>query len=161
MTPSSSFSKWLLPFESSGIPKSPQVRFLIVWSSLNHFLVHQPAAMYSIHFQSTHTSYSQYLWSDPHLGSSRKTVVWLFCRSSPYAKAVGCFHRGAASLMFDGVLNGTLSEKKVSTAGVTQGNLELLLSPNSPDLTQTQAKQEKTLDWPHVLISLKENSSTW
>ena len=48
--------------------------------------------------------------------------------------------------MFDGVLNGTLSEEKVSTTGVTQGNLGLLLSPNSPDLTQTQAKQEKTLD---------------
>ena len=40
--------------------------------------------------------------------------------------------------MFDGVLNATLSEEKVFTAAVTQGNLELPLSPNSFDLHQTK-----------------------
>ena len=38
------------------------------------------------------------------------------------------------SLMFDRILNATLSEEKFSTTGVTQGNLELPLLPNSLDL---------------------------
>ena len=41
----------------------------------------------------------------------------LFCRNNLRAKAVCCFHRGALSLMFDGILNMTLSEEKVSTTG--------------------------------------------
>ena len=36
--------------------------------------------------------------------------------------------------MFDEVLYATLSEEKISTIAVTQGNLELTLLPNSPDL---------------------------
>ena len=63
--------------------------------------------------------------------------------------------------MFDGILKVTLSEEKVSTTGVTQGNLELLLRPNSPDSHQTQIQEDEIMDWPHVFISLKENSSTW
>ena len=39
--------------------------------------------------------------------------------------------------MFDGILNVTLSEE-VSTTGVTQGNLELLLLPDSLNSHQTQ-----------------------
>ena len=35
------------------------------------------------------------------------------------------------SLMFDRILNATLSEEKVSTTRVTEWNLELPLSPNS------------------------------
>ena len=38
-----------------GISKSLEVWFLIVWSSLNLFLVHQPAAKNSMQLQSTHT----------------------------------------------------------------------------------------------------------
>ena len=57
----------------------------------------------------------------------------LFFGNSLGVKAVGCFRRGAPSLMFDGILNVTLSEEKVSTTEVTQGNLKLLLRPNSPD----------------------------
>ena len=57
----------------------------------------------------------------------------LFCGNSLCVKAVGCFRREAPSLMFDGILNVTLSEEKVSTTDVTQGNLKLLLRPNSPD----------------------------
>ena len=39
--------------------------------------------------------------------------------------------------MYDGILNVTLSEN-VSTTRVTQGNLEIRLPPDSPDLHQTQ-----------------------
>ena len=63
-----------------------------------------------------------------------------------YRLAVGRFCRGASSFMFDGILNVTLSEEKVSTTGVTQGNLELLLRPNSPDSHQTQIQEGKILD---------------
>ena len=57
-----------------------------------------------------------------------ESLWWgFFCGSSLHARAVGCFRRGV--LIFDGVLNATLSEEKVSTIGVTQGNLELLLPP--------------------------------
>ena len=69
-----------------------------------------------------------------------------FCGNSLRVKVVGCFRRGAPSLMFDGILNVTLSEEKVSTTGVTQRNLELLLRPNSPDSQQTQIQEYKILD---------------
>ena len=61
----------------------------------------------------------------------------LFCRKSQLVNPVGCFCRGVPSLMFDGILNVTLSEE-VSTTGVTQGNLELLLLPDSLNSHQTQ-----------------------
>ena len=54
-----------------------------------------------------------------------------FCGNSQRVKAVGCFRGGAVSLMFDRILNATLSEEKVSTTRVTEWNLELPLSPNS------------------------------
>ena len=57
----------------------------------------------------------------------------LFCGNSLRVKVDGCFSRRAPLLTFDGVLNVTLSEVKVSITGVTQGNRELLLRPNSPD----------------------------
>ena len=41
-------------------------------------------------------------------------------------KAVGCFCRGAPSMMFGGIVDATLS-KKVSTTGATHKNLELSL----------------------------------
>ena len=47
--------------------------------------------------------------------------------------------------MFDGILNVTLSEE-VSTTGVTQGNLKLLLHPNSSDSHQTQIQEDEILD---------------
>ena len=56
----------------------------------------------------------------------------LFCVNKQRVKPVGCFHTGAPSLMFDGMLNVTLSEE-VSTTGVTQGNLKLPLPPDSLD----------------------------
>ena len=70
----------------------------------------------------------------------------LFCGNSLRVKAVGFFHRGAPSLMFDGILNTTLSEEKVFSTGVKQGNLELLLRPNSPGSHQTQIQEYEILD---------------
>ena len=61
----------------------------------------------------------------------------LFCRNSERVKPVGGFRRGDPSLIFDLILNVTLSEE-VSTTGVTQGNLELSLPPDSLDSHQTQ-----------------------
>ena len=60
-------------------------------------------------------------------------MVGPFCGNSQRVKAVGCFRGGAVSLMFDKILNATLSEEKVSTTRVTEGNLELPLSPNYLD----------------------------
>ena len=54
-------------------------------------------------------------------------MVAPFCGNSQRVNAVGCFHGGAVSLMFDKILNATLSEEKVSTTRITQGNLELPL----------------------------------
>ena len=60
-------------------------------------------------------------------------MVGLFSENSQRVKAVGCFRGGVVSLMFDRSQNATLSEEKVSTTRVTEGNLELPLSPNSLD----------------------------
>ena len=47
--------------------------------------------------------------------------------------------------------------EKLSTIGF--GNLGLCLPLDSLDLHHTQRQQGEILDWPYVLISLKENSS--
>ena len=72
-------------------------------------------------------------------------MVELFCRNSQCVMPVGCFCRGAPSLIFDGILNVTLSEE-VSTTGVTQGNLELPLHPNSPKPLHKQF----LVDYPNI-----------
>ena len=69
-----------------------------------------------------------------------------FCGNSLRVKTVGCLRRWAPSLMFYGILNVTLSEEKVSTTGVTQRSLELLLRPNSLDSYQTQIQEYEILD---------------
>ena len=55
-----------------------------------------------------------------------------FCVNKQRVKLVGCFRSGAPSLMFDGILNVTLSEE-VSTTVVAQGNLELPMSSDFLD----------------------------
>ena len=55
-----------------------------------------------------------------------------FCVNKQHVKPIGCFRTGAPPLMFDGILNVTLSEE-VSSTVVTQGNLKLPLPPNSLD----------------------------
>ena len=63
---------------TSRISKSSQVRFLIVWSSLNYFTVHQPSATNSIHLHFTHTPHWQHLQSQAPLESGRKPALELF-----------------------------------------------------------------------------------
>ena len=46
--------------------------------------------------------------------------------------------------MFDRVLTATLSWEKVFITGVTQGNLELILPPNSLDSQKTQKQQDES-----------------
>ena len=79
--------------------------------------------------------------------------------NSQCVKPVHCFSRGAPSLIFDEFLNVTRCEE-VSATGVTQGNFELPLPPDSLELHHTQRQQDEILYWLHVLISFKENSST-
>ena len=52
--------------------------------------------------------------------------------------------------MFDSILNATLFEE-VSTTGVTQGNLELSLPPDSLDSRQTQ--NNKMMSWTDPMSS--------
>ena len=66
-------------------------------------------------------------------------------------KAVDCFCRGAPSLMFDGILDASLSEKD-STTGVTLENLELHLPPHSLD--SHQAQKNKTKFWTEPMFLL-------
>ena len=68
----------------------------------------------------------QHHWLDPHLQSDRRSVVELFCGNSQRVKAVGCFRRRAPSLMHG---NSVLGE--CFHHWITQGNLYLLLLPNS------------------------------
>ena len=79
-------------------------------------------------------------------------MVGLFCGNSQRVKVAGCFCRKVPSLMFDMVLNATLSEEKVSTTGVTQENLELPLPPNSLDSYQKQNSKMKS--WTDPTSSL-------
>ena len=95
------------------IPAAQEVKLQVTRSKISyslvkahHFLVHQPVATNSMHLKSSHPQiYSM----------SSRISIW-----NPV---------GAPLLMFDGILNVTLSEE-VSFTGVTQGNLKLPLSPD-------------------------------
>ena len=65
-----------------------------------------------------------------------------FCGNSQHVKAVGCFCRRAPLMMFEGIL----SQEKIFTTGVTQGNLKLHLPPISPYSHQTQIQLFVILD---------------
>ena len=47
--------------------------------------------------------------------------------------------------MFDEILNVTMSEEKVSTTGVTEENVKLLLRRSSPGSHETQIREDETL----------------
>ena len=53
------------------------------------------------------------------------------------------------------------SAEKLSTIGESWTPPACPPSPICLDLHQTQKQQDEILDWTHVLISLKENLSTW
>ena len=70
------------------------------------------------------------IWN--HVGGLRRSFFAApFLQEQPTC-SVDCFRRGASLLIFDGILNVTLPEE-IFTTGVTQGNLELFLPPNSLD----------------------------
>ena len=135
---------WLKPWSYK-----VEVRFLTVWSNLRHFLVHQHAVTNSIHLQSTQSPHLHYGKPDPHLKSSQKCVVELFCKNSQHVKVITCACRGAPLLMFERILNATLSEGEVSTTGVTQESLD------SPCLLifLIHTKHTKTIRWNFGLTS--------
>ena len=68
------------------------------------------------------------------------SVVELFCGNSQRFKTVSRFRRRDPSFVFDGVQIVTLYEENISTNTVTQGNLEIPVPPNSPELHQTEKK---------------------
>ena len=100
----------LLPVQSiqAGFLNQHKKRFLLVWSSLNYFPVHQPAAANSMHLQSTYTSHLQHIQSEANFESNQTSAVELYCGNSQRIKAVGYFCRTAPSWMFDRILNATL-----------------------------------------------------
>ena len=51
--------------------------------------------------------------------------------------------------MFNGIVSATLSKEKISTTGVTQGNLELLLPPFFPVSHQTNTIRFNLGTTPH------------
>ena len=89
----------------------------------------------SMYLHSTHpqiNSTSSGIHISNHVGGLR----WSFF-AAPFLQeqptcSVDCFRRGASLLIFDGILNVTVPEE-IFTTGVTQGNLELVLPPNSLD----------------------------
>ena len=56
---------------TNDILKSPQVKFLIVWSYFKYFTVDQPPVRNSMHFQSTYILHLQNHQSETHLESSQ------------------------------------------------------------------------------------------
>ena len=70
---------------------------------------------------------------------------------------VGCFSKGAPSLMFDGILN-AMRCLRLSSLGLHK---EILSSPCLLILlihTRDKDNKMKILDWPHVPIFFKKNS---
>ena len=144
---------------TSGIPRLPEVSSLIVWSNLHSFLVHQPAATNSMHWQSTHTPHTQHLQSDPHLQSSWRSVVESFCRHSQHVKTVGYFRRGTQSLMFDWILSATLSKDKISTTGILNSSslLFLLIPPNLGRTPHSHFLERELIHW----VTKAKNVEWW
>ena len=100
----------LLPVQSiqAGFLNHHKKIFLSVWSSLNYFPVHQPAATNFMRLQSTYTPHLQHIQSEAHMESRWTSAVELYCRNSQRIKAVGHFCRRAPSWMFNRILNATM-----------------------------------------------------
>ena len=68
-------------------------------------------------------------------------MAGLFSGSSERAMVAGCFRGEAPSLMFDGILNATLSDEEVSTTRVSSPCLQILNShqtQNNKMISQTE-----------------------
>ena len=130
-----SFSVQLLPVES------PQVGFPNTRSKISYKLIEpQPLCCtcnsLRLPIQCTFNPPTSQIYS-----TSCWICIWnlvgglqksFFCGNSQRVKTVGYFRRGATMLMFDRILNLPLFEE-VCITGVTQGNLELSLPPDSLD----------------------------
>ena len=60
-------------------------------SSLNYFLVHEPAATNSMHLQSTYTPHLQQIQLDAHLKSSGTSALELFAEIVNVLRPLGIF----------------------------------------------------------------------
>ena len=98
-----------------------------------------------------------------------RSLRWsFFGENTQNIKPIGCFSRGAPSLMSDGILN-VIPWYSVWGGfhhwSYTRGSWTTP-PPPPPCLlillihTKDKDSRMKILDWPHVLISFKENSST-
>ena len=152
---------------TSRISKSLELRFFIayiVWSNHNHILVHQPAATNSIQPQSTRRLPPPPPPKKNICSTPSRTDTWnpnggLWW--SPFKEAVNVL---SLLPVFAGelrcwILNVTLAEDLLTT-GFTQGNPELLLSPNSLDSHQIKNNKAKFWTDPRSSFLFKENSST-
>ena len=86
-----------------------------------------------------------------------------FFRNSQSDKPIGCFSIGAPSFMSDGILNAILLILCLTRFPPMWLHKGILNSPCLPILlilTKDKDNKVKILDWPYVLISFKENSST-
>ena len=130
-----------LNYHKQDFPKSPELWFALD-RALTTFLYTKLLLPIPYSCSPPPPPNSQHPQSDPHPESKQRPAVELPWRSSQRVKSVGCFRRGAPSLMFDWILNMTLP-KELFTIGFTQRNPKLLLSPNSLDSHQIENKKMK------------------
>ena len=90
-----------------------------------------------------------------------RSLRWsFFCGNSQCVKTIGCFSRGAPSLMSGGILNLILWYSVwlgFHYWGILNSPSFLILLIDTKD----KSNKTKISDWPHVLISFKEDWSTW
>ena len=149
---------------TSNISKSPQIRFLIVWSSIYYFPVHQPAVTNSLHLQSAYAPHLQHLQSEAHLESSQTSVMGPFFSKifnvlMPLFIFAEELHRGCLT-GFLSYYSSKVWGKKLSTTGATQSNLGLPLPPNSTDLHQKQNKMKSWADPASLFLWVTPGTKT-
>ena len=76
----------------------------------------------------------------------------IFCGNNQCVKLVGSFRTGAPSLMFDGILKVT---EELCTTGVTKGNIELPLAPDSLDSYKKKSSKMKSRTDPTSSFPLR------
>ena len=134
-----SFSVRVLPVESTEaiFPKSPQVRFLIVWLSLYYFPIHQPAVTNSMHFVHLHPTLTAPPIRDAFGVQPSICGGTFFCKNSQLVKAVGCFRGGAPSWALDRVLNAKGQTRVTNSQTVTHESWLVRCSPRAPGFSRS------------------------
>ena len=138
-----SFSIQLFPVESpqAGSPNHQKEDFLCFYRTSTTSLytglrLPIPCTCSSLSPQINSTSSGIQIWNLIEIWNLIGGMWWSFS-AAPFFReqstcSVDCFRRGASLLIFDRILNMILLED-LFTTWVTQGNLELLLPPNSLD----------------------------